>query len=133
MNFADSVAPADLFLDARVDADWIKEKVVTRFNAAVMQNLRKAVYAIGQGGRRWFSGGGELSARQASMILDYSVLVELLLTSRGDLSAFRDELVDCREQLQMQISRYTEGRPERVTAQIAGLAARIERQIANVG
>jgi hypothetical protein len=93
----------------------------------VLGNLKKAVYGVGQGGRRWFSGGGELSARQASVILDYSVLIELLLTCRNDLDDYREDLVDCREQLQMQISRYTEGQPERVTALIATLAEQIAR------
>ncbi len=103
----------DFFLGAHVDSGWIKEKLATEFNDEVVQNLKKAVYAVGQGGRRWFS-GGDLSSRQASVVLDYCVLIELLLTSRGDLALYRDDLVDCREQLEMQISRCTEGQPQRV-------------------
>jgi hypothetical protein len=119
----------DFFRGANVDTGWIKEKVGTEFDGEVLQNLKKAVYAIGQGGRRWFSGGGELSAREASVILDYAVLIELLLACRHDLAAYRDDLVDCREQLQMQISRYTEGQPERVTELVEILVGRIRRQL----
>lgn len=125
----EALPPVDFFLGAHVDSGWIKEKVGTEFNSDVLQNLKKAVYAVGQGGRRWFSGGGELSARQASVILDYVVLIELLLDCRKDLARYRDDLVDCREQLQMQISRYTEGQPERVTELVKVLVARIKRQI----
>ena len=121
----------DFFLGAHVDSAWIKNKIATEFNNEVLGNLKKSVYAVGQGGRRWFSGGGELSARQASVILDYTVLIELLLTCRNDLADYREDLVDCREQLQMQISRYTEGQPERVTSLVAILAARIKRQLAD--
>jgi hypothetical protein len=122
--------PVEFFLGANVDTGWIKEKVGTEFDGDVLQNLKKAVYAIGQGGRRWFSGGGELSAREASVILDYAVLIELLLACRNDLALYREGLVDCREQLQMQISRYTEGQPERVTGLVEILVARIKPQIA---
>ncbi|HEY2250186.1 MAG TPA: hypothetical protein VGH74_03955 [Planctomycetaceae bacterium] len=115
-----------LFLGAPLDSGWIKRKVRTEFDGDVMQNLKKAVYAIGQGGRRWFSGGGELSQRQASVILDYAVLIELLLECRADLARFREDLADCREQLQMQISRYTEGQPGPVIELIDVLAARIK-------
>ena len=69
----------EFFLGARIDSDWIKLKTRTEFDGEVMRNLKRAVYTIGQGGRRWFSGGGELSQRQASAILDYAVLIELLL------------------------------------------------------
>ncbi|MBI3865584.1 MAG: hypothetical protein HY290_27235 [Planctomycetia bacterium] len=116
--------------EARVDTDWVKLKLDTRFNADVVQNLKKAVYAAGQGGKRWFSGGGELSARQASMILDYLVLVELFLRSRKDLAMYRHDLLDCRDQLLMQISRYTEGQPDRATAVVDAVCRRIERQLA---
>jgi hypothetical protein len=115
----------ELFLGAPLDSGWIKGKVGTEFDGDVMRNLKKAVYAIGQGGRRWFSGGGELSQRQASVILDYAVLIELLLECRADLTRYRDDLTDCREQLQMQISRYTEGQPGAVIELIDDLAARI--------
>jgi len=113
----------DFLLGARVDSDWILSKLETEFNDEVLQNLKKAVYAIGQGSRRWFSGGGELSDRQASMILDYMILVELLLQCR-------DDLLDCREQLLMQVSRITEGQPERVTALVQALVYRFQQQVA---
>lgn len=120
----------DFLLGAHVDSEWILRKLDTEFNDEVLQNLKKAVYAIGQGGRRWFSGGGELSERQASTILDYMVLVELLLECREDLSNHRDDLFDCREQLLMQVSRYTEGQPERVTSLVNALVRRFQQQVA---
>jgi hypothetical protein len=129
-NGLETLPHSDFFLGARVDSGWIKQKIGTAFDDEVLQKLKKAVYATGQGGRRWFSGGGELSAREASVILDYSVLIELLLTSRKDLAVYHDDLVDCREQLQMLISRYTEGQPERVTEMVSLLATRIKRQLA---
>ena len=110
----------DFMLGARVDSEWILRKLDTEFNDEVLQNLKKAVYAIGQGGRRWFSGGGELSERQASTILDYMVLVELLLRCRDDLGDYRDEILDCREQLLLQVNRNTEGQPEPVTTLVTG-------------
>src|SRR5205814_1227528 len=79
----------DFLLGARIDSEWIVRKTRTKFNLEVIQNLKKAIYGIGQGARRWFS-GGEISERQASMILDYAVLVELLLEYRDDLQEFRD-------------------------------------------
>lgn len=118
----------DLLLTAPADTDWVHRKVATKFNVDVAQRLKKAVYAAGQAGRRWFSGGGELSERQASAILDYAVLVELLLACRDDLGDYRDDLVDCREQLSMQISRYTEGQPERVAERVNDLVGRVRRQ-----
>jgi len=120
----------DFLLGARVDSGWILRKLGTEFNGHVMQNLKKAVYAIGQGGRRWFSGGGELSVRQASTIIDYMVLVELLLQCRDDLFDYRGDLFDCREQLLMQVSRYTEGQPERVTSLVDALVRRLQQQVA---
>ena len=116
----------EFFLGAPIDSGWIKGKARTEFDCEVMRNLKNAVYAIGQGGRRWFSGGGELSQRQASVILDYAVLIELLLECREDLAHYRGDLTDCREQLQMQISRYTEGQPGPVTELIDVLATRIK-------
>lgn len=120
----------NFLLEARVDTDWVKLKLETDFNGEVLQNLKKAVYAVGQGGRRWFSGGGELSARQASMILDYLVLVELLIQCRQDLAEYRGDLCDCRDQLLMQISRYTEGQPERAASMVEAIVTRIARQLA---
>jgi hypothetical protein len=120
----------DFLLGARIDSDWILKKSRTKFNADVAAKLKKAVYQIGQGGRRWFSGGGELSARQASTILDYMVLVEVLL-ERDDLGAHRDDVRDCREQLLMQISRYTEGQPDRVVSLARFLVLRIQQQLAD--
>jgi hypothetical protein len=120
----------DFLLGARIDSDWIVRKSRTKFNADVAAKLKKAVYQIGQGGRRWFSGGGELSARQASTILDYMVLVEILL-NRDDLGEHRDEVLDCREQLLMQISRHTEGQPERVVLQAQFFVQRIQQQISD--
>ena len=119
----------DFLLGARVDSDWIREKIGTKFTAAVMRNLKKAVYAVGQGNRRWFSGGGELSARQASAILDYLVLLELLLQDRDDLRGYREELLDCREQLVMQVNRYTESQPDRVAALVNALVQRFRQQM----
>jgi hypothetical protein len=118
----------DFLLGARVDSAWILGKFGTQFNDQVLQNLKKAVYAIGQGGRRWFSGGGELSERQASTILDYLVLVELLLQCRDDLRQHREDLLDCREQLVMQVHRHTEGQPERVAALVNVLVHRFKQQ-----
>jgi hypothetical protein len=121
----------DFLLGARVDSAWILSKFGTQFNDEVMGNLKKAVYAIGQGGRRWFSGGGELSERQASTILDYLVLVELLLQCRDDLRQHREDLLDCREQLVMQVHRHTEGQPERVAALVNVLVHRLKQQLAD--
>jgi hypothetical protein len=118
----------DFLLGARVDAAWILSKFGTQFDNQVLQNLKKAVYAIGQGGRRWFSGGGELSERQASTILDYLVLVELLLQCRDDLRQHRQDLLDCRDQLVMQVNRYTEGQPERIAALVNVLVHRFKQQ-----
>ncbi len=119
----------DFFLGARVDSAWIRQKAGTPFDGCVMQSLKKAVYAIGQGGRRWFSGGGELSQRQASVILDYAVLIEILRERRDDLVAYHEDLLDCREQLEMQISRYTEGQPGPVMELIDVLALRVKGQM----
>jgi|SRR5579863_4773310 len=129
MTFLATSQSVEFFLGAPVDSGWIGCKAGTEFDREVMHNLKKAVYAIGQGGRRWFSGGGELSQRQASVILDYAVLVTLLLESRDDLVRFRNDLSDCREQLNMQISRYTEGQPEPVLDLVEVLAARIKGQL----
>ena len=120
----------DFLLGARIDTDWIVRKARTKFNVDVANRLKKAVYQIGQGNRRWFSGGGELSTRQASTILDYMVLVEVLL-ERDDLGAYRDDVVDCREQLLMQINRYTEGQPDRVVSLARFLVQRIQQQLAD--
>jgi len=119
----------DLLLAARIDSEWVFEKLQMEFSHAVMQNLKKAVYAIGQGGRRWFSGGSEISERLASIILDYLVLVELLLQSRDDLRPYRDDLLDCREQLVMQVNRLTEGEPERVAELVNTLVHRFRQQL----
>jgi hypothetical protein len=118
----------DFLLGARIDSDWIVRKSRTKFNADVAAKLKKAVYQIGQGGRRWFSGGGELSARQASTILDYMVLIEILL-ERDDLGKYRDDVLDCREQLLMQISRHTEGQPERVVSLAQFFVQRFQQQL----
>lgn len=120
----------DFLLGASIDSDWIAKKSRTKFNADVAARLKKAVYKVGQGGRRWFSGGGELSARQASAILDYMVLIEILL-KREDLGTHRDHVVDCRDQLLMQINRYTEGQPERVVSLAQVLVLRIQQQLAD--
>jgi len=120
----------DFLLGAHVDSEWILSKTRTKFNLEVVQSLKKAIYGIGQGSRRWFS-GGEISEQQASMILDYAVLVELLLQCRDDLQEFREDLVDCREQLLMQISRYTEGQPERVVALVEVLVRGMKLQLAD--
>ncbi len=133
LTFADQKAgdsSLDFLLGARVDSEWILRKIGTEFDDQVLQSLKKAVYAIGQGSRRWFSGGGELSERQASIILDYLVLVELLLQCREDLRPFREDLLDCREQLVMQVNRYTEGQPERVAALVNVLVQRFKQQMA---
>lgn len=120
----------DFLLAASVNSEWILEKVGTQFDADVMQNLKKAVYAIGQGGRRWFSGGGEVSEREASTLLDYLVLVELLLDCRDDLTAYGGDLTDCREQLALQVDRCTEGQPERVVAHVNDLVERFKLRLA---
>lgn len=120
----------DFLLAARVNSEWILEKFGTEFNADVVQNLKKSVYAIGQGGRRWFSGGGEVSERETSTLLDYLVLVELLLECRDDLAAYRDDLTDCREQLILQVERCTEGQPERVAVHVNDLVERLKLQLA---
>jgi hypothetical protein len=120
----------DSLVGARIDSAWILSKLDTDFNDEVMQNLKKAVYAIGQGGRRWFSGGGELSGRQASTILDYLVLVELLLQNRDDLFDFRGDLFDCREQLLMQVSRFADGQTDRVTSLVDFLVRQLQQQLA---
>ena len=117
----------DRLLSARVDADWIGKKSRIEFSRDVMRKLRKAVYGVGQREGRWFSGGSELSPQEASRLLDYAILVEFLLRGRRDLKAFRNELLDCREQLRMQVDRYTEGQPERVAALIDEYATRLER------
>ena len=132
LTFADQKAgdsSLDFLLGARVDAEWILRKTGTEFDDQVLQSLKKAVYAIGQGSRRWFSGGGELSERQASIILDYLVLIELLLQCRDDLRHFRDDLLDCREQLVMQVNRYTEGQPDRVADLVNVLVQRFKQQV----
>lgn len=119
----------DFMLGARVDQDWVLRKFRTQFNAEVIRKLKNAVYGIGQGGQRWFSGGGELSSKLASMILDYWVLIELLLESRSDLGEYRGDLLDCREQLRMQVSRYTEGQPDRVDAVVDVLVRRFQQRL----
>ena len=119
----------DFLLGARVDQEWVLKKFRTQFNADVIRKLKSAVYGIGQGGQRWFSGGGELSAKQASMILDYRLLIELLLECRDDLDEFRDDLLDCREQLRMQVSRHTEGQPDRVDAVVDVLMQRLQQHL----
>jgi hypothetical protein len=133
LTFADQKAgdsSLDFLLGARVDSEWILRKIGTEFDDQVLQSLKKSVYAIGQGSRRWFSGGGELSERQASIILDYLVLIELLLQCRDDLRHFREDLLDCREQLVMQVNRYTEGQPERVADLVNVLVQRFKQQMA---
>jgi hypothetical protein len=117
-------------LGARIDTSWILRKFDTEFNDEIVQNLKKAVYAIGQGGRRWFSGGSELSGRQASTILDYLVLVELLLQYRNDLFDFRGDLFDCREQLLMQVSRIAEGQDDRVASLVESMVQSLQQQVA---
>jgi len=124
-----ATSPVDNLLSARVDAEWIRRKFRTEFTGDVAQKLRKAVYGVGQRGRQWFSGGGELSAQEASRLLDYAILIELLLTRRNDLASYQLELRDCREQLRMQVDRYTEGQPERVAAHIDVLVGRLEVQV----
>jgi hypothetical protein len=121
----------DFHLGAHIDPEWVLEKFRMPFDAEVVQNLKKAVYAIGQRGRRWFSGGSGVSERMASTVLDYLVLVELLLQSRDDLRSHRDDLLDCREQLVMQVNRLTEGEPERVAALINTLVHRFRQQLAD--
>ncbi len=111
----------EFLLEADVDSDWILRKMGTNFNAEVVQKLKNAVYKIGQGSRRWFSGGGEPSRLQASTVLDYLVLIEILLQCRDDLHAYRDDLRDCREQLWMQVDRLTETQSGRVKAHVQGL------------
>jgi hypothetical protein len=133
LTFADQKAgdsSLDFLLGARVDSEWILHKIGTEFDDQVLQSLKKAVYAIGQGSRRWFSGGGELSERQASIILDYLVLIELLLQCRDDLRHLREDLLDCREQLVMQVNRHTEGQPDRVAALVNVLVQRFKQQLA---
>jgi hypothetical protein len=119
----------DFLLGARVDSAWILGKFGIPFSDRVMEKLKKAVYAIGQGSRRWVSCSGELSGRQVSAILDYLVLVELLLTCRNDLRAYREDLRDCREQLVMQVNRYTEGQPDRVASLVKVLVNRFREQL----
>jgi hypothetical protein len=120
----------DFWLDAHVDSDWVKRKLSAQYDADVVQKLKRGVYAIGQGGRRWFSGGREgISAQQASTILDYLVLLELLLECRPELRHFNPEFLDCRDQLLMQVSRYTEGQPERAAALVEAVVSRIRRQL----
>jgi hypothetical protein len=127
------VPPGDSSVDflrgAQVDLNWVGQKFATKFSPPVLNSLKKSVYAVGQGGDRWFSGGGELSPRQASMVLDYLVLIELLIQCRGDLEDYRDDLFDCRDQLVMQISRSTEGQPERALALVEGIVARLGPQL----
>jgi hypothetical protein len=115
--------------EAHVDTDWVKRMYETKFNGKVLQKLKQAVYSAGRGGNRWFSGGGELSARQASTILDYLVLVELLIKYRSDLGQFRNDLYDCRDQLVMQINRYTEGQSDRSTSVVDEIVTRIAAQM----
>ncbi len=129
-QFATAESSRDFLRGARIDSAWILRKLDTEFNDEVMQNLKKAVYAVGQGGHRWFSGGGELSGRQASAILDYIVLVELLLQRRDDLYDYRGDLADCRDQLLMQVSRYTEGQTDRVTGLVDSLVREFHPQAA---
>jgi len=120
---------ADLWLGARVDSDWVDRKLAADYSTEVVQKLKKAVYTIGQGGRRWFSGGEGVSAHQASMILDYLVLIELLLERRPDLGGFHPEFLDCRDQLLMHVSRHTEGQPERAAALVEAIVSRVRRQL----
>src|SRR5579872_114077 len=98
-----SGSSTDFLLAACLNSEWILEKAGTEFDAEVIQSLKKSVYTIGQGAKRWFSGGGEVSEREASTLLDYLVLVELLLQCRNDLARYRDEFLDCREQLALQV------------------------------
>ncbi len=123
-DYAVGTSPVDMLLSARIDGDWVLRKVRTEFSREVMRKLRKAVYGIGQRGGQWFSGGRELSLQEASRLLDYAVLVDLLL-ARGDLEAYHPDLQDCREQLSMQIDRYTEGQPERVTEMIESVVSEL--------
>lgn len=120
---------ADLWLGARVDSEWVERKLAADYSADVVQKLKKAVYSIGQRGRRWFSGGEGVSAHQASMILDYLVLIELLLERRPDLREFHPEFLDCRDQLLMHVSRQTDGQPERATSLVDAIVNRIRRQL----
>jgi hypothetical protein len=122
----------DSLSGARIDSAWILRKFDTEFNDEVMQNLKKAVYAIGQGGRRWFSGGSELSGRQASTILDYLVLVELLIQCREDLFDYRGDLFDCRDQLLMQVTRFAEGQGDRVTSLVDSMVQQLQQQVAGL-
>jgi hypothetical protein len=130
-DFASGDPSIGLLPGANVDSDWILRKLGTKFNAEVLQKLKKAIYAIGQGGRRWFSGGSELSERHASVILDYLILIELLLQCRDDLHEHRTDLLDCREQLLLQVDRCTDGQPERVMALADTLVERLRRQLAD--
>ena len=121
--FGDSTV--DVLLGTDIDSEWIVRKFRMNFNPDDFRKLKRAVYSIGQGGRRWFSGGREISAREASTILDYTVLIELLIEHRGDMHPFRDELIDLREQLRMQISRSTDGQSDRVESLVAEVVGRI--------
>jgi hypothetical protein len=120
---------ADIFAVVQVDEAWVARKFALEFNAAVIQSLRKGVYAIGQGGGRWFSGGGGLSIAQTSTLLDYLVLVELLIQCRGDLEDYRDDLFDCRDQLLMQLRRSTEDTPSQVLPIVEELVAEFARRL----
>ncbi|MBS0267175.1 MAG: hypothetical protein JSS02_34945, partial [Planctomycetes bacterium] len=85
--------------------------------------------AIGPGSDRWFSGGSGLSVGQASTILDYLVLVELLLQYRQDLANYQQDLHDCRDQLRMQLRRYTEDKPRHNVPLVDRLVAELARRI----
>lgn len=122
-------SPVDILLSAAVDGDWVRRKFRTEFSPDVMHKLTKAVYGIGQREGQWFSGGSELSGQEASRLLDYAILIELLLRHRKDLGDYQPDLRDCRAQLRMQIDRYTEGQPERVAAQIDETVGKLGRQI----
>ena len=121
---------SDFWLSAQIDSEWVRRKLAADYDAGVVEKLKKAVYAIGQGGRRWFSGGVEgVYVHQASTILDYLVLVELLLETRSELRRFQDEFLDCRDQLLMHISRHTEAQPDRVTELVEVVVSRARRQL----
>lgn len=123
-EFEVGTSPVDMLLSARIDDDWVVRKSRIEFSRDVMRKLRKAVYGIGQRGGRWFSGGRELSLQEASRLLDYAVLIDLLL-ARRDLEIYHPDLQDCREQLSMQIDRYTEGQPERVLELIGSVTSEL--------
>ena len=119
-------SPIDTLLSAPIDAEWIRKKSRIEFNREIMRKLSKAVYGVGRRGRQWFSAGSELSGQEAARLLDYAILVELLVRHRHDLDDYESELRDCREQLRMQIDRYTERQPERVAEHIEAVVRHLE-------